>query len=124
MSVAPAAGLRSFCIVAALVAGGACKRNQHLAEGPPLRAEYIDAGRPMMPPDPAAMARAMAAADASVRAMPPGVPGAQPVPAVPVAPPVVDAGVPSMAPIVVVDAGTATPEAPAPPAGRRRRRRH
>ncbi len=77
----------------------------------------------MMPADPAAMARAMAAADASVRAMPPGVGAAQPVPGMPIAPPVVDAGAPVMAPIVVVDAGTAAPEPPAQPSSRRRRRR-
>lgn len=112
---------RALHLVATLCLAVACKRTGHLQEVP-LHVERIDSGVGPMAPDPAAMARAMAAADAA----------AQPRPALPVEPlrvpppQVADAGAPPavMAPVAVVDAGVAAvaPEPAAP--SRRRRRRH
>jgi hypothetical protein len=108
----------SYLVVALFVV--ACKRTQHLAEGPPLPRPNYDASVPMGVADPAAMARAMAAADAGARAVP-GVPSVPPG-VVPVAPPVVDAGAPIVPQMVVIDAGAAPIEPPDAPRRRRRRR--
>lgn len=108
----------SYLVVAFLVV--ACKRTQHLAEGPPLPRPNYDASVPMGVADPAAMARAMAAADAGARAVPvvPTVPPG----VVPAAQPVVDAGAPVVPQLMVIDAGAAPVEPAGAPRRRRRRR--